>query len=96
MNNTIQIGGTSNTLLKVLLICGILASSLYVATDILAGMLWESDRLQLSSHQWLSAIGAPTRPLVVMLGILYDVLLIAFGLCVWVYLVVVKEGVHSA
>ncbi len=84
MNNTIQIGGTSNTLLKVLLICGILASLLYVATDILAGMLWESYSFSSQAISELSAIGAPTRPLVVMLGILYDVLLIAFGLCVWV------------
>jgi len=31
----------------------------------------------------LSAIGAPSRPLLVRLGILYDALLIAFGLGVW-------------
>ena len=84
-NNAIQkIGGTSNTLLKVLLICGILASLLYVATDILAGMLWEGYSFTSQAISELSAIGAPTRPLVVTLGIIYDVLLIAFGLCVWV------------
>ena len=84
-NNTIQkVGGTSNTLLKVLLICGILASLLYVATDILAGMLWEGYSFSSQAISELSAIGAPTRALVVTLGILYDVFLIAFGLCVWV------------
>jgi hypothetical protein len=84
-NNTIQkVGGTSNTLLKVLLICGILASLLYVATDILAGMLWEGYSFSSQAISELSAIGAPTRPLVVTLGIIYDVFLIAFGLCVWV------------
>jgi hypothetical protein len=84
-NNAIQkIGGTSNTLLKVLLICGILASLLYVATDILAGMLWEGYSFTSQAISELSAIGAPTRPLVVTLGIIYDVLLIAFGLGIWV------------
>jgi hypothetical membrane protein len=84
-NNAIQkIGGTSNTLLKVLLICGILASLLYVSTDILAGMLWEGYSFNSQAISELSAIGAPTRPLVVTLGVIYDVLLIAFGLCVWV------------
>lgn len=84
MNSAIQIGGTSSTLLKVLLICGILASLIYVATDILAGMLWEGYSFTSQAISELSAIGAPTRPLVVTLGIIYDVLLIAFGLCVWV------------
>lgn len=84
MNSAIQKIGTSSTLLNVLLICGILASLIYVATDILAGMLWEGYSFTSQAISELSAIGAPTRPLVVTLGIIYDVLLIAFGLCVWV------------
>ncbi len=64
--------------------CGILASLIYVATDIVAGMLWEGYNFTSQAISELSAIGAPTRPLVVTLGIIYDVLLIAFGLCVWV------------
>jgi hypothetical membrane protein len=83
-NNVIQKMGTASTLLKVLLICGILASLIYVATDILAGMIWEGYSFTSQAISELSAIGAPTRPLVVTLGIIYDVLLIAFGLCVWV------------
>jgi hypothetical membrane protein len=84
-NNTIiQIGGTASTLRKVLLICGILSSLLYLCTDTLAGMLWEGYSFTSQAISELSAIGAPTRPLVVTLGIIYDVLLIAFGLCVWI------------
>jgi hypothetical protein len=84
MNSAIQkIGGTSSTLLKVLLICGILASLIYVATDILAGMLWGGYSFTSQAISELYAIGAPTRPLVVTLGIIYDMLLIAFGLCIW-------------
>jgi hypothetical protein len=84
MNSAIQKIGTASTLRKVLLICGILASLLYVGMDILAGMLWEGYNFTSQAISELSAIGAPTRPLVVTLGIVYDVLLIAFGLCVWV------------
>jgi hypothetical protein len=84
MTNVSQKMGTSSKLRNVLLICGILASLLYVATDILAGMLWEGYRFSSQAISELSAIGAPTRPLVVTFGIIYDVLLIAFGLCVWV------------
>jgi hypothetical membrane protein len=62
----------------------LITSLLYVSTDILAGMLWEGYSFTSQAISELSAIGAPTRPLVVTLGIIYDVLLIAFGLCVWV------------
>jgi len=84
MNSAIQKIKTASKLRKVLLICGILASLIYVATDILAGMLWEGYSFTSQAISELSAIGAPTRPLVVTLSIIYDVLLIAFGLCVWV------------
>ncbi|MDQ4012322.1 MAG: DUF998 domain-containing protein, partial [Thermoproteota archaeon] len=47
-------------------------------------MLWEGYSFTSQAISELSAIGAPTRPLVVTLGIIYDVLLIAFGLCVWI------------
>ena len=84
MNSATQKIKTASTLRRVLLICGILASLIYVATDILAGKLWEGYSFTSQAISELSAIGAPTRPLVVTLGIIYDVLLIAFGLCVWV------------
>src|ERR671915_2300933 len=84
MTNVTQKMGTASKLQKILLLCGILASLLYVATDILAGMLWEGYSFSSQAISELSAIGAPTRPLVVTLGLIYDVLLIAFGLCVWI------------
>src|SRR3712207_5080593 len=84
MTNVSQKMGTASKLRKVLLICGILASLLYVATDIVAGMLWEGYSFSTQAISELSAIGAPTRSLVVTLGLIYDVLLIAFGLYVWI------------
>jgi hypothetical protein len=85
METTISGSGSSGKVLlkKVLLICGILSSLLYVGTDILGGMLWEGYSFTSQPISALSAIGAPTRPLVVPLYLAYEVLVIAFGLGVW-------------
>jgi len=73
-----------NVLLKkVLLVCGVLSSLLYVGTDILAGMLWKGYSFPDQAISELSAIGAPTRPLVAPLLTIYIVLLLAFGFGVW-------------
>jgi len=68
---------------KVLLICGILSSLLYVGTDILAGTLYPGYSFTNQAISELSAIGSPTRPLVAPILTIYIVLLIAFGLGVW-------------
>jgi Protein of unknown function (DUF998) len=64
---------------KVLLICGILASLLYVGTDIFAAMRWEGYSYIDQSVSELRAIGAPTRPFLVPVLIIYALLEIAFG-----------------
>ncbi len=69
---------------KVLLICGILSSLLYVGTDILGGMLWEGYSFTSQAISELAAIGAPTRPLTAPLFFIYGPLVIAFGLGVWI------------
>jgi hypothetical protein len=74
---------TGRMLRNLLLICGILSSLLYVGTDILGGMLWEGYSFTSQFVSELSAIGAPSRPLVVPLFIIYDVLFFAFGWGVW-------------
>lgn len=68
---------------KVLLFCGILSSLLYVAINLLGALRWEGYSLKSQTVSELSAIGAPSRPLVVSLGLAYTVLMIAFGLGVW-------------
>ena len=50
---------------KVLLICGILASLIYVGSDILAAMRWEGYSYTAQSVSELRAIGAPTRSFLV-------------------------------
>lgn len=65
---------------RVLLGCGILASLLYVATDILAAVRWDGYSYAAQTVSELFAIGAPTRPLIVLRGLAYSALVIAFGL----------------
>ena len=65
---------------KPLLVCGILASLLYVATDMLAATRWEGYRYTAQTISETFAIGAPTRPLVLLRGLGYSVLVIAFGM----------------
>ncbi len=74
---------TTRRLRNLLLVCGILSSLLYVGTDILAGTLYAGYSFTSQAISELFAIGAPTGPLVVPLFTVYDVLLVAFALGVW-------------
>ncbi|MDH5439350.1 MAG: DUF998 domain-containing protein [Candidatus Bathyarchaeota archaeon] len=76
---------TKGRLRNPLLICGILSSLLWVGTDILAGTLWNGYSFTHQAISELSGIGAPTRPLIIPLGLAYSVLVIAFGFGVWKY-----------
>ena len=83
-NNAIQkIGRTSSTLLKVLLICGIVSSVLYLGMDIVAGLLTEGYSFTSQAVSELFAIGAPTSGLVVPLFTVSSLLLLAFAFGVW-------------
>jgi hypothetical protein len=68
---------------RVLLVCGILASLLYVATLVIAAMRWENYSSASQTISELIAIDAPTRPLVVPLFVAYALLVFAFGAGVW-------------
>ena len=68
---------------KPLLICGILASVLYVAMTLLVGLLWEGYSVVSRVPSELSAIGAPTSVLWTWLGAVYAVLMVTFGWIVW-------------
>lgn len=69
---------------KVLLFCGILSSLLYFGIDMVGGMLWEGYSFISQPISELAAVGAPVRPLTNPLFVIYAVLLLAFGLGVWV------------
>src|SRR5207302_7372604 len=59
------------------------APLLYVAMNIVAAMQFKGYSSVSQTISELSAIGAPSRPLWVRLGIVYGVLVIAFGVGVW-------------
>ena len=56
---------------------------LYVAMTLLVGLLWDGYSVVSGVPSELSAIGAPTRPLWILLGAIYAVLMVAFGWMVW-------------
>lgn len=64
---------------KILLICGILSSVLYAAMNVFVPMQWEDYSSASQTVSELSAIDAPTRPLWVLLGVVYALLVTAFG-----------------
>jgi hypothetical protein len=68
---------------KLLLICGIVSSLLYVAMNVFVPMQWEGYSSASQTVSELSAIGAPTRTLWVPLGIAYTLLVAVFGWGVW-------------
>ena len=68
---------------KILLICGILSSLLYVAMNVFIAMQWESYNSASQTISELSAIDAPTRAVWVLLGFVYTFLVIAFGYGIW-------------
>jgi hypothetical protein len=69
---------------KILLVCGILSSLLYVGIDIFAAMQWESYSYTSQAFSELTAIEAPTRPLMVFgNAIPYSLLVVGFAVGVW-------------
>ena len=70
-------------LLKVLLTCGILSSLIYASMDVIGGTRWESYNWFSNEFSRLSAIGAPSRSIHLVLNPFYIIAVIAFGLGVW-------------
>lgn len=68
----------------VLLACGIAAPLLYAAMLVFVPTRWEGYSSASQTVSELSAIGAPTRALWVPLGVVYTLLIAAFGWGIWV------------
>jgi hypothetical protein len=64
---------------KILLICGILSSLLYVVMNIFVPVLFKGYNFVSQTVSELSAIGAPTRAIWVLWGTAYTLLFTAFG-----------------
>lgn len=67
----------------ILLTCGILSSALYFAADVYMSATYEGYSYLHQTVSELNAIGAPTRGLSVVLGIAGYMLLVFFGVGVW-------------
>jgi len=68
---------------KVLLACGILSSLFYASMDVIGGAQWQDYSWLSQEFSRLSAIGAPSRAIHLVLSPMYTVLVVAFGLGVW-------------
>jgi hypothetical protein len=68
---------------KLLLVCGVVSSLLYVAMTVLVAMQWEGYSSASQTISELSAIGAPTRSIWVLPATVYTLLVTAFGWGVW-------------
>lgn len=66
-----------------MLVCGILSSLLYVATDVLASRWYEGYSYIDQNYSELLATGAPTRSLMLLVSIAYNLLVVAFAAGVW-------------
>jgi hypothetical protein len=66
-----------------LLACGIAYSVIYAANNVICAIVWRDYSSAAQTISELSAIGAPSRPVWVALGMVDTVLLLAFGIGVW-------------
>ena len=71
------------TLSRILLICGIVSSLLWVGGDIAASLSYPGYSYVDYSVSELSAIGAPTRAWLTLLGLITVLLELAFAVGVW-------------
>ena len=67
----------------ILLISAIVASVLYVATDVIASLTYEGYSYFDQNYSELLATDAPTRPYMLGVSVLYNLLMAAFALGVW-------------
>ena len=69
---------------KVLLICGVVSSVLYIAVDVLGTVRYPGYRYTEQQFSELTAQGSPVRPLMVALSVIpYTLLVAAFAVGVW-------------
>jgi multimeric flavodoxin WrbA len=75
--------GKRDVVVRLLLLSGVVASILYVATDVLAAVRAPGYSYAAQSVSQLLAVGTPMRPFVVPPMTAYNLLMLAFGIGVW-------------
>ncbi len=66
-----------------LLYCGLISALFYVATDLLASWWYPGYSAADQNYSELLATGAPTRPAMLAVSVVYNLLVAAFGVGVW-------------
>jgi hypothetical membrane protein len=70
---------------RILLICGIVSSVLYIAVDVLGTLRYPGYRYTEQQFSELTAAGSPVRPLMIALSVIpYTLLVAAFAVGVWI------------
>jgi hypothetical protein len=70
---------------RILLVCGIASSVLYVAVDVLGSLRYPGYRYTEQQFSELTAVGSPVRPLMIALSVIpYTLLVAAFAVGVWI------------
>lgn len=77
------LGHGAQKLQRLLLACGVLSSLVYVAANVVCGLLWTGYSFADQVISELSAIDAPSQAAWLPFGIAYGVLLVAFMIGVW-------------
>jgi hypothetical protein len=80
---TAEDASASRRWLTALLACGIAVAVVQIAGDVVAAACYAGYSYVNQSVSELSAIGAPTRSFLVVVGVLYDAFVVAFAVGVW-------------
>ena len=76
-----RILGKTWMIIKILLVCGVLSSLFYIATDMIASTALYAGYSYIDQmYSELLAIGAPTRSLMISIATIYNVLVVAFAI----------------
>ena len=76
---------TTSLPLKISIFCGILAPIIYICIDIFGIISWEEYNWSSQSISDLIAIGSPVRHMLVVLLVIYNILILIFGIGVVIY-----------
>jgi hypothetical protein len=68
---------------RVLLISGIFSAVFYIITDLLASWWYDGYSIIDQNYSELLATGAPTRPVMLLVSVVYNLLVIAFAIGIW-------------
>lgn len=78
-----KVGSAARTPITALLLCGIASFVLYVAMDVLAALAYDGYSYKSQTISELSAVGAPTRTFFTVLGVIWAVVVLGFGIGVF-------------